>query len=63
MATSGTQDKEKRNKNTTQYVLDTMFVLFGLLLLDIVFSVLQFTASDYFFGILDLWLLITPLVS
>ena len=29
----------------------------------IVFSVLRFTASDYPFGILDLRLLITPLVS
>jgi hypothetical protein len=29
----------------------------------IVLSILRFMASDYPFGILDLWLLITPLVS
>jgi len=38
--------------------------LFVRFLLAVVFSVLlRFTASDYSFGILDLRLLITPLVS
>ena len=38
-------------------------LLFVLFLLTIVLYVLRFTASDYPFGILDLRLLITPLVS
>jgi hypothetical protein len=41
----------------------SLFVSLSFFLFAIVLSVLRFTASDYTFGILDLQLLITPLVS